>query len=150
MIEVRLVKAEDSEAWLAMRMALWPEDLEGEHRDEIDRFFAGEFPRWPWSAFIAVDESGRAAGFAEVSVRPWAEGCRDTRVAYLEGWFVMAHARKSGVGRALVTAAEEWGRSQGCREFASDADSENDVSKAAHGALGFTDVGLARCFRKDL
>jgi aminoglycoside 6'-N-acetyltransferase I len=71
-------------------------------------------------------------------------------VAYLEGWFVLPEIRKRGVGRALVVAAEEWGRSQGCREFASDADPKNDVSKAAHAALGFVDVGLVRCFRKDL
>ena len=74
----------------------------------------------------------------------------DNRVAYLEGWFVLPETRVRGVGRALVLAAEEWGRSQGCREFASDADPHNDVSRAAHCALGFADMGLVRCFRKDL
>ena len=44
-------------------------------------------------------------GFAEVSVRPYAEGCRGERVAYLEGWFVAEGARGHGVGRALVEAA---------------------------------------------
>jgi aminoglycoside 6'-N-acetyltransferase I len=133
-----------------MRVALWPEEVEGEHRNEIDRFFAGDFPRWPWSVFLAEDVAGRAVGFAEVSVRPYAQGCRGNRVAYLEGWFVVPEARNRGVGRALVNATEEWGRSQGCLEFASDAESHNDVSKAAHGALGFIDVGLVRCFRKEL
>ena len=150
MVTVRLVKPDDSAAWLAMRVALWPEDTEAEHRKEIDQFFDGKFPRWPWSILLAEDVSGRPAGFAEVSIRPYAEGCRSNRVAYLEGWFVLPEERNRGVGRALVVAAEEWGRSQGCREFASDADPHNDVSKAAHGALGFVDVGLVRCFRKDL
>lgn len=150
MITVRPVRRQDAQAWLGMRMALWPEDVEGEHRDEIERFFAGDFPRWPWCVFIAEDVPGRAAGFAEVSVRPYAQGCTGNRVAYLEGWFVLPEARNRGVGRALVRAAEEWGRSQGCREFASDADPRNDVSRTAHGALGFVEVGLVRCFRKDL
>jgi aminoglycoside 6'-N-acetyltransferase I len=58
--------------------------------------------------------------------------------------------RGRGIGRALVAAAEEWGRSQGCREFASDTQSDNAVSAAAHRALGFREVGQVRCFRKDL
>jgi hypothetical protein len=41
-------------------------------------------------------------------------------------------------------------RSAGCTEFASDAEADNEVSAAAHRALGFEDVGLIRCFRKDL
>jgi aminoglycoside 6'-N-acetyltransferase I len=99
----------DAATWMEMRMALWPEDSDAEHREEIDQFFAGEFPRWPWSVLLAEDASGRALGFAEVSVRPYAEGCRSNRVAYLEGWFVLPEVRNRGVGRALVDAAEEWG-----------------------------------------
>jgi aminoglycoside 6'-N-acetyltransferase I len=71
-------------------------------------------------------------------------------VAYLEGWFVSPEARGTGVGRALIAAAEEWGRLQGCTEFASAAEADNDVSAAAHRAVGFTEAGLVRCFRKDL
>lgn len=57
-------------------------------------------------------------------------------------WLRMRHA--------LIAAAERWGRDQGCSEFASDASAENEISKVAHLALGFDDVGLQRCFRKDL
>ena len=71
-------------------------------------------------------------------------------MAYLEGWFVVPEARGRGVGRELIAAAEEWGRSQGCCEFASDTQADNEVSTAAHRALGFMEVGLVRCFRKDL
>ncbi len=131
-------------------MVLWPEDSEAEHRGEIDPYFAGEFPRWPWSVLLAEDASGCVLGFVEVSIRPFAEGCRSHRVAYLEGWFVVPEARQRGVGRALVAAAEQWGRSRGCREFASDADPDNSISHAAHRALGFAEAGLVRCFRKDL
>ena len=62
----------------------------------------------------------------------------------------MPNARGQDAGRALILAAEEWGRAQGCREFASDAEPDDEVSAAAHRALGFADVGLVRCFRKDL
>ena len=89
-------------------------------------------------------------GLAELSIRPYAEGCRTRRVAYLEGWFVLPEARGRGVGQALVLTAEKWGRAQGCTELASDSQPENEFSYAAHRALGFDDVGMVRCFRKDL
>ena len=54
------------------------------------------------------------------------------------------------MGRALVAAAEEWGRKQGCAELASDAEADNETSAAGHRALGFTDAGLIRCFYKTL
>ena len=149
-MRVRVVSASDAVAWETMRRALWPEDEAGEHAVEIAAYFAGEFPRGPWVALIAEDDAGDAVGFAEVSIRSYAEGCTSPRVAYLEGWFVDAAHRRSGVGAALVRAAEEWGRAQGCTEFASDADPENAVSIDAHLALGFEDAGLVRCFRKSL
>ncbi len=133
-----------------MRVALWPEGSADEHRAEAAALLGGEVPFALWTTLLAEDESGQLVGFAEVSVRPFAEGCHTSRVAYLEGWFVEATARQQGVGRALLEAAEAWGRAQGCTEFASDTQADNRVSAAAHAALGFEDVGLVRCFRKKL
>ncbi len=132
-----------------MRLALWPDGSEAEHREEIERFLTGQ-ARAPLVVLLAENEVRRVVGLAELSIRWCAEGCRSDRVAYLEGWFVAPEARRKGVGRALIAAAEDWGRSQGCIEFASDALPDNEVSAAAHRAAGFTDVGLVRCFRKDL
>jgi len=148
MITARPVTAGDAAAWLRLRRSLWPEVPEAEHREDIDRFFGGG-AREPAAVLLAL-EGGRAVGLAELSIRAYAEGCRTDRVAYLEGWFVAADARGRGVGHVLVEAAEEWGRLHRCSELASDAEADNDVSAAAHRALGFTDVGLVRCFRKDL
>jgi aminoglycoside 6'-N-acetyltransferase I len=131
-----------------MRQALWPSPP-GEHAEEIARFFGGHRDN-PAEVFIALDESGEAIGFAELSIRPYAEGCYSGRVAYLEGWFVEPHARRQGVGAALMRAAEEWGRTARCTELGSDVDIENDASAAAHGALGFSVTGRNICFRKDL
>lgn len=102
------------------------------------------------AVLIAEDAAGRVLGLAELSSRSHADGCWTDRVAYLEGWFVVPEARGCGVGRALVTAAEQWTRTQGCTEFASDTQLDNAVSTAAHRVLGFAEVGAVRCFRKDL
>ncbi len=148
-LRVLPVEPADAAVWTAMRRALWPDGSADEHRDEVEQYFAGEFPRGPWIALIAW-RGGEAVGMAEVSIRPYAEGCATSHVAYLEGWFVGDSARRQGVGRALVTAAESWGRAQGCVEFASDAAPDNAVSVAAHRAVGFADAGLVRCFAKRL
>lgn len=132
-----------------MRQALWPEDAEGEHAEEIEEFFSGR-SKEPLAVLIAEGESGRLIGIAELSIRTSAEGCRTDRVAYLEGWFVMPESRRQGVGRALIAAAEEWGRAYDCDELASDTQPENEASVAAHRAAGFTDAGVVQCYRKEL
>src|SRR6266513_5083194 len=149
MVTVRPVKPSATPGWLELRHALWPGRSEAEHRAEIERFFSGELAE-PLAVLLAEEEPGQPLGFAELSIRPYAEGCHSDRVAYLEGWFVVPEARVRGVGRALIAAAEDWGRSQGCPEFASDAEADNAVGAAAHRALGFTEIGLVRCFRKNL
>jgi aminoglycoside 6'-N-acetyltransferase I len=149
MIRVRPVTPADAADWLRLRRGLWPADPEAEQRAEIRRFFARESAE-PQEVLIARSESGEAVGMVELSIHAYAEGCVTDRVAYLEGWFVVPEARRSGVGRALVAAAEEWGRAQQCSEFASDTTPDNQVSIASHRALGFEDAGLIRCFRKDL
>ncbi|MEO8431495.1 MAG: GNAT family N-acetyltransferase [Acidobacteriota bacterium] len=146
---VRPAEREDAAAWLGMRQALWPEDAEGEHAEEIEEFFSGR-SKEPLAVLIAEGESGRLIGIAELSIRTSAEGCRTDRVAYLEGWFVMPESRRQGVGRALIAAAEEWGRAYDCDELASDTQPENEASVAAHRAAGFTDAGVVQCYRKEL
>ena len=148
-VGVRLLRPEDKDAWVRLRTALWPDVSAAEHDVEAERFLSGA-AREPQAVLVAESPGHGLVGFAEISIRAYAEGCSTDRVGYLEGWFVAPAARRRGTGRALVRAAEEWSRSQGCAEFASDAEADNDESARAHRALGFEDVGLVRCFRKDL
>ena len=108
---IRSATKEDTESWVRMRESLWP-DYDGVwHAIEVDKYFAGKLSM-PLEVLIAVDESGRAMGFAELSIRAYAEGCLTERVAYLEGWYVEPDARRRGRrsrarrrGRALGTSA---------------------------------------------
>ncbi len=118
-IHVRPASPEDAPAWLQMRHALWPEGDAAEHAGEIERYFAGQLHE-PLEVLLAIADTSRIVGFAELSIRNYAEDCVTNRVAYLEGWYVVPDARRQGVGGALVAAAEQWGRSQGCIEFGSD------------------------------
>lgn len=131
-----------------MREELWPEET-STHGEEIRQYFAGAL-RMPLHVLLAFDDSGVAVGFAELSIRPYAEGCITDRIAYLEGWYVAPTARRQGIGRTLVAAAEKWAQEQGCTEFGSDALIDNETSAAAHNALGFEETARIRCFRKEL
>jgi len=153
-LTIRHVTEHDKAAWLEMRRALWPEAEGDDHSIEVTRFLNGDLKN-PLAVLVAArtdenEKNTRLVGFAELNIRPYAEGCSTDRVGFLEGWFVVPDARRHGVGRALLAAAEEWARAQGCSEFASDTLVDNEVSAAAHQALGFEEVEIIRCFRKDL
>lgn len=148
-MSVRHATKGDSEAWLELRYALWPDGSHNEHRREIESFLAGT-AREPQAVLLAENEDGRIIGFAELSIRSYAEGCSSDRVAFLEGWYVRPDSRLRGVGKALVAAAECWGVTKGCNEFASDMQANNEASRVAHLGCGFTEVSVIRCFRKEL
>jgi aminoglycoside 6'-N-acetyltransferase I len=146
---IRPVRSSDRADWLQLRRALWPDATADEHARDVDGFFAGD-RREPAEVLLAFDERQRAVGFVELSIHNIVDGCETDRVGYLEGWYVVPDARRRGIGAALVAASERWAKSQGCREFASDADLDNRTSHLAHLALGFTETGRNVHFRKDL
>ncbi|MCI4348320.1 MAG: GNAT family N-acetyltransferase [Thermoplasmata archaeon] len=104
----------------------------------------------PATVLLAVRKPGRIVGFAEIDLRPQADGCVTHPVGHLEGWYVSKKERRREVGRALVNAAEDWARKQGCSEMASDTLLENSVGEKAHRALGYEEVHRTIQFRKNL
>jgi aminoglycoside 6'-N-acetyltransferase I len=86
----------------------------------------------------------------EVGLRNYAEGCESSPVGYVEGWYVDQSVRRQGVGRALIRAAEDWARSRGCTEIASDTEVENAGSQEAHERLGYERVETIVVYRRAL
>jgi aminoglycoside 6'-N-acetyltransferase I len=148
--KVRCATKKDADAWLAIRVTLWPEASADELRAEVAAFFAGDArPNLPECVFVA-ERDGVLVGLLELSLRPYADGCDSSPVPFIEGWYVAPEARRKGVGGALVRAAEEWAVAHGYNEMASDALLDNRVSEHAHAALGFEEVERAIRFRKSL
>ncbi len=140
--------ATDAKDWVAMRTALWPEGDAAEHAAEIMDLLAKPDQRLN---LIARDRDGTTLGFAEVSVRhDYVNGCITSPVAFLEGIYVLPAARRSGVGRALVAAVEQWAKDKGYSELASDALIENGQSQMMHAALDFEETERVVYFRKRL
>lgn len=127
----------DEEAQVeAMKRALWP-DYDG-RRDPGERAFVWERP------------NGGLGGFAIIALRAWGDSCDSAPCPWLEGWWVAADLRRTGVGRALVAAAERALIADGFTELGSDADLDNHVSIEAHQRLGFTPTDRQQLFRKVL
>ena len=148
MVTVRRAQADDQAEHARMRAALWPDEDPRALADELAALLADE----KQAAFVAErdDAPGRLCGFAEASVRPYANSNDEAPCAFLEGWWVDADVRQAGVGRALVAAVEDWARSHGFSELGSDALLDNTLSHLAHHALGFEEIERVIYFRKRL
>jgi aminoglycoside 6'-N-acetyltransferase I len=150
--KIRLAQPADREPLAGLRTLLWPESPTGVHAAEIDAILSGRFAgSLPLVILVAEAPEGKLAGFLEIGLRSRADGCDPAQpVGYVEGWFVDPGWRAQGVGAALMAAAEEWARKQGCREMASDALMDNAAGQQAHLALGFEVVDRCVNFRKVL
>lgn len=144
-MRIREVSLKDQSAWLRMRNVLWPGSL-ADHDLEIKQFF--EEPDEQLRTFVAEDDDGNLVGFLELDQRKYAPGCDSSPVPFIEGWYVDPSARQLGVGRALVREAERWAAAAGFHEIASDAEIDNEVSHAAHRALGYEEIERVVCFRR--
>ena len=151
MMKVRPVTRADRDEWLRMLFGLYPGSEASDHVPSMDAYFDGRTIDYlvPSIVLVAERQDGRLGGFLELAVRNYAEGCRGG-TPYVERGYVDEDLRGSGVGRALLDAAEAWAREQGYTELASDALLDNHVSHAAHEALGFEEVERAVHYRKRL
>jgi aminoglycoside 6'-N-acetyltransferase I len=147
-MRVRPLELRDRQQWAELRAALWPDEDPDELAHETLTHFAGA--QIYELILVAEETGGRIIGFLELSLRKYAEGCRSSPVPFIEGWYVAAESRHQGVGRRLVEAAEDWSRVRGYTEIGSDTQLNNDVSQAAHAALGYERVEPIVSFRKSL
>ena len=136
----------DAAIYGRLRLELWPRITPAENQAEVEAGLAAT----DRAVFLAETPRGEPVGFAEVRLRPMAEGCSTQPVGYLEGCYVRPSARHRGVGRRLMEAGEEWARAQGCTEMASDTELGNVASEEAHQRLGYDIVARLVAFRKPL
>lgn len=127
-----------------MRQTFWPDSTEAEVDERL------RLPPDRGVTLVAQRTEGGLAGFAEVDLRRFADGCDASPVPYLEGLWVDDDQRRSGVGTALVRGVEAWCRARGFRELASDAEISNEPSVRFHLRAGFEEVQRNVTFRKRL
>jgi len=149
---VRQANVSDSAEIAEMCALLWPDATATEHRIETEQLLKTKMcGTLPSTIFVSCDVNGRITGFLLVDLRSHADGCNPTRpVGFVEGWFVLEEHRRRGIGSAMMRAAEDWARSLGCKEMASDTWIDERNSLKAHQALGFEVVDRCIHFRKSL
>jgi aminoglycoside 6'-N-acetyltransferase I len=153
-LPVRAAKESDLEQVARMCEALWPKTSAEEHAKELQSILGDKSDlvlTMPLAILVAEAGDGSLAGFVEVDLRSHADGCNPLHpVGYIEGWYVAETHRGRGVGKKLVEKAEDWARSHGCVEMASDVIIDNESSQRAHEALGFEVVDRCVHYRKRL
>ena len=145
-INVRLAAPADKPEWLRMRRVLWPDHSAEEFARQSQEILND--PMQP--VFVVERPKGGLGGFLEAGTRKYAEGCESSPVGYIEGWYVDEDLRGQGIGALLLRTAEEWARSQGLTEMASDTWLENDASIRAHIKMGYVEFERLVHFAKKL
>jgi len=143
---VRRATIEDSHILAELAVQMWndntPDALNAEFSESINSNQA--------VCFIKYEDS-IPVGFAQCSLRTdYVEGTETSPVGYLEGIFVKSDCRNRGYAKELVYACENWSKTMGCTEFASDCEIDNAGSLKFHLSIGFEEANRIICFRKNL
>ena len=134
-ILIRRATPEDKPEWFTMRKGIWP-DVPDEYMGfDMDDILASDNDI---VLFAVLD--GRSVGMLEAQLREYGEGCETSPVGYIEAWFVFPDSRGRGIAGALSRAVEDWARSKGCTEMASDTWLDNEASIHAHLKMGYFEV----------
>jgi aminoglycoside 6'-N-acetyltransferase I len=149
---IRRAQPSDCAQLAGLREALWPDSSVEEHARELALILERKASlTMPLIDLVAEASDGKLVGFLEVGLRSHADGCDASHaIGFIEGWYVAEERRRQGIGRKLLVAAEEWARSQGCAEMASDTPIENEPSQLVHQGLGYLVVDRCVHYRKPL
>jgi ribosomal protein S18 acetylase RimI-like enzyme len=98
-------------------------------------------------AVFVAEDGGEVVGFVTTSTRRHFAGDVD---AYVGELVVDRLAEGRGVGRMLMTAAEEWGRREGLAHITLDTGAANARARAFYRALGYEeeDIKLTKLLDK--
>jgi len=142
---IKRAATQDQATWVGLRRKLWSGSKKM-HAAEVRGFSS----KRNFICFIAWDEDKKAVGFTEASIRPFANGCKERPVPFLEGLWVDPGFRGRKIGKKLISAVESWAIKRGFREIGSDALISNKVAHCAHAAYGFEETERVVYFRKSL
>ncbi|AOM41418.1 GNAT family N-acetyltransferase [Xenorhabdus hominickii] len=145
-IIIRKMDKSDRIIWADMRLRLWDSHSQDEHLSEIDKLLISNNN----VSYIAFMDENLPVGFAEVSMREYANGCTGQPVPFLEGIWVNSTHRRKGIGQALVNKISSELINKGFYELCSDAEIRNKQSHQAHENWGFDETERVICYRKKL
>ena len=145
-MSIRVAMLEDALLVAELAIQMWKSHTIEELTQEFYEYISKE----NGTIFLAMID-GCAVGFAQCGLRrDYVEGTDSSPVGYLEGIFVKEEYRKRGVARDMLEACQKWAKEQGCAEFASDCELDNEDSLKFHIKMGFVEANRIICFTKKL
>lgn len=143
---IRKATADDSRILAEMAIQMW----DSNSVDELETEFIEMLNNSQYVFFIKYVDS-KPVGFAQCGLRTdYVEGTESSPVGYLEGVFVKENFRNMGYAKEMLLACENWAKTMGCKEFASDCELDNVVSFKFHIAMGFDEENRIICFKKSI
>ena len=151
---VRVATLDDLETVVRLRLALLREHrdnaiygrLRADAAERARSLYTGQLTAAGESIFLA--EHGReAVGILRCVESSSSPLLHPARYCYVSSVYVVPAARRGGVLRALLAAAEDWCRARGLAEVRLHNAADNPVANATWEALGFRTVEVLRLRR---
>lgn len=146
MITIQKTILTDSKIVTELFLNMWEEHTFHELQMELERDIISDE-----SAIFLAYNNETPVGVAQCRLRKdYVEGTNSIPVGFLEGIYVEEEYRHYGIAKQLSEICENWSRDNGCEEFASDCELNNEVSLKFHLSIGFTEANRIICFTKKL
>ena len=146
MIKITKATQQNAATVAALAIRLWEDNTQESLTSGFVKLLASEE-----AAVFLLYADDQPVAFSQCQLRhDYVEGTETSPVGYLEGIYVDDACRGRGYAKMLLCACEDWAKSMGCIEFASDCELENTGSLAFHLRMGFEEMGRVICFAKKL
>lgn len=145
-MNIEVISEENMMALTRLVLELWTDAVFKEEYENLRELLNSET-----ETCYLVREQETYVAFIHVSIRnDYVEGATELPVAYIEAVYVKPDHQKQGIGKKLVHEAEKWGKRNGCKQIASDAELHNATGIDFHKHAGFTEANRIVCFVKEL
>ena len=154
---IRTYRGDDFDELWRLRQLLYFDHSAEELRDELYRIMHGDPHYDLWTMFVFERADGNLGGFIEIGFIKAGEYrdrlthfegtayydeinlllSGDRPIPVVESWYVDEDLRGMGVGKGLMSCAEEWVKANGCPFILSDTDDFREIPKLIYKTLGF-------------
>ena len=143
---IRKATLEDVPQLVSLAIQMWKSHTV----EDLTKIFCEHIRKGKNIIYHAISEE-HIVGFAQCGLRfDYVEGTDSSPVGYLEGIFVLEEYKKRGYAKELLGECQNWAKDQGCLEFASDCELDNEDSLKFHLKMGFAEANRIICFTKSL